>query len=309
MDADPNHRQNWVYLKNSTTVVKRQEVGGGAFQEEPSSLSEAFAGVRKGALIRVHGGRDWDGSINVKRLEILSALDPSPPISASANPGVSFNLSYPASGWSGTVKDVTESHVILERENGANVVLPRGIGYSAEPILGAAVQAFVPAGSGELVSATADVMTVQTAQGLVQVPTMSVPKDVRERTQVPVLTKSGKAITLPLSTALDLKKAEGAAIISSRYQSPSSATSAVGAGVVLESGPDFTILATPDGGVLRVPRAAGSALPTPGLGVQVQSSGASFSLQPWKPGTSGGKAGGGNPGKASKGKGKKIKPS
>lgn len=67
-DADPNKRQNWVYIKASTKIVRRVWMGDGTFRDEEMRWNEFFDYVRKGTLIKVHGGRDWDGTIDAKKI-------------------------------------------------------------------------------------------------------------------------------------------------------------------------------------------------------------------------------------------------
>lgn len=67
-DADPNVRQNWVYVKADTKIVRRLFMGDGAFKDEVMTWNEFFDYAKKGTLIKVHGGRDWDGSIDAKKI-------------------------------------------------------------------------------------------------------------------------------------------------------------------------------------------------------------------------------------------------
>lgn len=67
-DDDPNVRQNWVYVKSDTVIIRRIWLRGGAFRDERMSFNGFFDYVRKGTKLRVHGGRDWDGSIDAKKI-------------------------------------------------------------------------------------------------------------------------------------------------------------------------------------------------------------------------------------------------
>lgn len=67
-DDNPNKRQNWVYVKADTVIVRRIWLGGGAFRDERMTFNGFFDYVRKGTKLRVHGGRDWDGSIDAKKI-------------------------------------------------------------------------------------------------------------------------------------------------------------------------------------------------------------------------------------------------
>lgn len=67
-DADPNRRQNWVYVKGRTEIVRRVWLENRAFRDEKLTWDEFFTIVKKGTCLRVHGGRDWDGSIDAKKI-------------------------------------------------------------------------------------------------------------------------------------------------------------------------------------------------------------------------------------------------
>ena len=62
-DDNPNHRENWVYIKPDTRIILRQFIGHGAFKDYDISFNEAWTVIHKGTKLRVHGGRDWDRSI------------------------------------------------------------------------------------------------------------------------------------------------------------------------------------------------------------------------------------------------------
>lgn len=69
-DADPSQRQNWVYIKPDTTASQRQSLGNGAFRDEamtPNGVLDAVES-RRGGLIKINGGRDFDGSIHAKKV-------------------------------------------------------------------------------------------------------------------------------------------------------------------------------------------------------------------------------------------------
>lgn len=64
----PDVGQNWVYIDSKTKGSMRVYHGNGTFSDEelsPQGILNAAA-AREGQFIRVHGGRDWDGSINAK---------------------------------------------------------------------------------------------------------------------------------------------------------------------------------------------------------------------------------------------------
>ena len=63
MDADPDVRQNWINLKDSTKVYLNGD--------SPAKLSTVFSTLKKGDVIRVHGGRTWSGKINAKTITLI----------------------------------------------------------------------------------------------------------------------------------------------------------------------------------------------------------------------------------------------
>lgn len=69
-DANPNEVQTWVYVKSDTRASKRNYTGNGYYRDEqltPNGVLNA-AERREGELIKVHGGRDFDGSIDAKAI-------------------------------------------------------------------------------------------------------------------------------------------------------------------------------------------------------------------------------------------------
>ena len=59
-DDDPNVPQNWVYveMKTRTVLVSGKEIGP----------EEALKKLRPGMLVKVNGGRRWDGEITAETL-------------------------------------------------------------------------------------------------------------------------------------------------------------------------------------------------------------------------------------------------
>jgi hypothetical protein len=69
-DATGNERQNWVYIKPDTRASRRQSTGNGTFRDEamtPQGVMNA-AEVRIGQMMKINGGRDFDGSVNAKKV-------------------------------------------------------------------------------------------------------------------------------------------------------------------------------------------------------------------------------------------------
>lgn len=67
-DADINVRQNWVYIKPDTKIVKRNFLPGGVFKDEVWTFNGFFDKARKGMKLKVEGGRDWDKSVHAKKI-------------------------------------------------------------------------------------------------------------------------------------------------------------------------------------------------------------------------------------------------
>lgn len=71
LDANPNTRQNWLYIKVQTQLFERITREDGSFKDEAVTWSDFFDSLEKGAVIRVNGGRDWDKSIDAKKVLLL----------------------------------------------------------------------------------------------------------------------------------------------------------------------------------------------------------------------------------------------
>lgn len=68
MEANPDVRQNWIYIRLETEIVKRHYNSEGWFKDEMISPQGVWSAVKKGDKMKVHGGRGWDGSINAKKI-------------------------------------------------------------------------------------------------------------------------------------------------------------------------------------------------------------------------------------------------
>jgi hypothetical protein len=68
-EADRSITQNWVYVQ-PTTEIKIRKAYGGWYKDEKINYYQFFSSIRPGAVIRVHGGRRWDGGISAKKLGI-----------------------------------------------------------------------------------------------------------------------------------------------------------------------------------------------------------------------------------------------
>ncbi len=67
-EANPNKRQNWIYIKPDTKIVKRAFLKNGTFKDEIWTFNGFFDYAKKGTMLRVEGGRDWDKSIHAKKM-------------------------------------------------------------------------------------------------------------------------------------------------------------------------------------------------------------------------------------------------
>ncbi|MGM9998781.1 MAG: hypothetical protein ACI38Q_05255 [Candidatus Bruticola sp.] len=70
LDANPNRVQNWIYIKHNTEIMKQlhSDADGNEFRYDKVNWSKFFGEIKKGDLVKVHGGRDWDRSIDAKKL-------------------------------------------------------------------------------------------------------------------------------------------------------------------------------------------------------------------------------------------------
>lgn len=67
-EAQPDTRQNWIYVQANTEVVKRHSNGDGWFKDEKLSYDGFFDSTKPGDMMKVHGGRRWDGGITAKKI-------------------------------------------------------------------------------------------------------------------------------------------------------------------------------------------------------------------------------------------------
>lgn len=69
-EASPGKRQNWVYLRATTDIVRRQENEEGWFKEDRLTFDSFFETAKPGDILKVHGGRRWDKGITAKRIRM-----------------------------------------------------------------------------------------------------------------------------------------------------------------------------------------------------------------------------------------------
>lgn len=67
-EANKDVRQNWIYVKLETEIVKRHYQDGGWFKDEVITPNGIWGAVGKGTKLKVQGGRGWDGTIAAKKI-------------------------------------------------------------------------------------------------------------------------------------------------------------------------------------------------------------------------------------------------
>lgn len=70
LSANPTVRQNWVYIKINTKGMKRFVQDGWQKDEEIDS-DDICESLEVGSIVKVSGGRGWDGTITAKSVVIL----------------------------------------------------------------------------------------------------------------------------------------------------------------------------------------------------------------------------------------------
>lgn len=68
LEANPDVRQNWLYVKANTKINKRHSSGDGWFRDETLSYEGFFNTVRAGDKLKIEGGRRWDRGITAKKI-------------------------------------------------------------------------------------------------------------------------------------------------------------------------------------------------------------------------------------------------
>ena len=68
LEAKPDRRQNWVYVKATTKFRKRTQLDEETFRVQKFTYDEFFATIKKGDIVKVKGGRGWTGSITAKEV-------------------------------------------------------------------------------------------------------------------------------------------------------------------------------------------------------------------------------------------------
>lgn len=78
-EARPDVTQNWVYVEPKTDIQKKLTNSDGWQKEVKLNYYQFFQDVKPGQMLRIHGGRRWDGGITSKTLWIVAGT-------GSANP-------------------------------------------------------------------------------------------------------------------------------------------------------------------------------------------------------------------------------
>ncbi len=69
-EAQPDIRQNWIYLQANTEIIHHQQTDDGWHKDERMTYDGFFNAAKPGRLMRVQGGRRWDGGITAKRIKM-----------------------------------------------------------------------------------------------------------------------------------------------------------------------------------------------------------------------------------------------
>ena len=69
-EASPKETQNWIYVSPSIKVDQRQTNRQGWHKDQKLSYMQLFEQAKPGTMLRVHGGRRWDGAITAKHIWI-----------------------------------------------------------------------------------------------------------------------------------------------------------------------------------------------------------------------------------------------
>ena len=71
-ESKPEVRQNWIYVKLDTEVIRHLEKDGWV-KDEPVKVEDLWTTIHRGDMMRVHGGRDWSGSITARTIRFSPA--------------------------------------------------------------------------------------------------------------------------------------------------------------------------------------------------------------------------------------------
>ena len=69
-EANPGETQNWVYIDPNTDINERVSNRQGWHKEQKLNFYQFYEVAKPGTMLKVHGGRRWDGEISGKTLWI-----------------------------------------------------------------------------------------------------------------------------------------------------------------------------------------------------------------------------------------------
>ena len=72
MDADPEDTQNEVWVDEETKFWRVIKLKDGTTKEVPMTIPKFFTVLRKGHIVRIHAGRDWDKSLHAYEIWLKS---------------------------------------------------------------------------------------------------------------------------------------------------------------------------------------------------------------------------------------------
>lgn len=75
-EARPDVTQNWCYVEPNTDITRKITNAQGWSKEDKLNYYQFFQNARPGVMVRIHGGRRWDGGITGKTLNMGAPEDP-----------------------------------------------------------------------------------------------------------------------------------------------------------------------------------------------------------------------------------------
>lgn len=70
LSDNPNETQNDVFFGSDTRCYREIRYRNGTRKEIPVTIERFFKILKKGDIVRVQGGRDWDGSIHAYEVRL-----------------------------------------------------------------------------------------------------------------------------------------------------------------------------------------------------------------------------------------------
>jgi hypothetical protein len=75
-EAKPDVTQNWCYVDPKTDINRKLTNAQGWTKEDKLNYYQFFQRAKPGQMVRIHGGRRWDGEISGKTLWLNGPEDP-----------------------------------------------------------------------------------------------------------------------------------------------------------------------------------------------------------------------------------------